>query len=64
MSYTCPNCNATSYNPTDEAERYCGNCHRYADELQSAEQQARRQELLELHAQRMASRDGADKESQ
>ena len=62
MSYRCPNCGATSYNPTDEAERYCGACHRYADELQTPEQQARRQELLEQHAQRMAARDGADKQ--
>jgi len=24
---TCPICRMTSYNPTDIAEGYCGNCH-------------------------------------
>lgn len=26
-SFTCPNCGATSYNPNDVAESYCGKCH-------------------------------------
>jgi rubrerythrin len=26
-SITCPQCGMTSYNPTDIAEGYCGNCH-------------------------------------
>jgi hypothetical protein len=26
-SITCPVCMMTSYNPTDIAEGYCGNCH-------------------------------------
>jgi hypothetical protein len=26
-SITCPVCGMTSYNPTDVAEGYCGNCH-------------------------------------
>lgn len=26
-SYTCPRCGATSYNPNDLRERYCGRCH-------------------------------------
>jgi hypothetical protein len=29
MSYTCPTCGLTSYNPNDEAERYCGHCHKF-----------------------------------
>jgi ribosomal protein L37AE/L43A len=28
-SFTCPTCSMTSYNPTDIAERYCGNCHAF-----------------------------------
>jgi hypothetical protein len=26
-SFTCPRCGATSYNPNDIAEQYCGRCH-------------------------------------
>lgn len=26
-SFTCPVCGATSYNPNDVAEGYCGRCH-------------------------------------
>jgi hypothetical protein len=26
-SFTCPRCHATSYNPNDVREGYCGNCH-------------------------------------
>jgi ribosomal protein S27AE len=26
-SFTCPRCGATSYNPNDAAEGYCGRCH-------------------------------------
>ena len=28
-SITCPECDATSYNPNDVREGYCGNCHQY-----------------------------------
>lgn len=27
MTFTCPQCSATSANPTDIAEGYCGVCH-------------------------------------
>jgi len=27
--FRCPACRATSYNPTDIAEGYCGNCHAF-----------------------------------
>lgn len=27
MAYTCPVCGATSNNPNDEREDYCGRCH-------------------------------------
>lgn len=26
-SYTCPRCGKTSWNTTDAAQGYCGNCH-------------------------------------
>lgn len=26
---TCPKCGMTSYNPHDEREGYCGNCHEF-----------------------------------
>lgn len=29
MPYTCPKCGMTSYNPEDEKNKYCGNCHRF-----------------------------------
>lgn len=29
ISYTCPTCNKTSYNPDDVTNKYCGNCHKY-----------------------------------
>lgn len=29
MSFTCPRCRMTSYNPNDEREGYCGNCHAF-----------------------------------
>ena len=29
MSYTCTRCGKTSYNPNDQRERYCGNCHEF-----------------------------------
>lgn len=32
MSYTCPRCGITSQHPRDEAERYCGRCHRFEDD--------------------------------
>jgi hypothetical protein len=32
MSYTCPCCGITSQHPRDEAERYCGRCHRFEDD--------------------------------
>lgn len=30
-SITCPKCGATSYNPHDIAEQYCGRCNRFHD---------------------------------
>lgn len=32
ISYSCPRCGRTSYNPNDRRERYCGACHRFEDE--------------------------------
>jgi hypothetical protein len=29
---TCRRCGATSFHPTDVAERYCGRCHEFLDE--------------------------------
>lgn len=29
--FTCPRCNATSHNPNDKAEGYCGRCHTWTD---------------------------------
>lgn len=31
-SFTCPRCQAVSYNPNDIRERYCGRCHQFADQ--------------------------------
>lgn len=31
-SFTCPDCNMTSYNPNDILHRYCGNCHEFKGE--------------------------------
>lgn len=28
-SFTCPECGATSYNPNDVREGYCGRCHNW-----------------------------------
>lgn len=28
-TFTCPECDMTSYNPRDAQENYCGNCHRW-----------------------------------
>jgi hypothetical protein len=36
--YTCPYCGMVSHNPNDEANRYCGACHQFAE----------RDELLDL----------------
>lgn len=29
VSYTCPQCNMTSYHPEDARNRYCGYCHEF-----------------------------------
>jgi hypothetical protein len=29
VSFTCPRCGATSHNPNDEREGYCGACHAF-----------------------------------
>ena len=29
MSFTCPKCRRTSFNPNDEKAGYCGNCHEF-----------------------------------
>ena len=31
--FTCPDCGATSHNPRDEAEQYCGRCHVFMDDM-------------------------------
>ena len=33
-SITCPQCGAKSYNKHDIAERYCGACHLFHDQMQ------------------------------
>lgn len=32
-TYTCPRCGRVSYNPHDLAQRYCGACHLFEDDL-------------------------------
>ena len=32
MPFTCPRCGATSHNPNDEREHYCGRCHAFVDD--------------------------------
>ena len=32
-SITCPVCSMTSYNVFDVRRRYCGNCHKYHDDM-------------------------------
>lgn len=32
-TYTCPNCGWTSYNLVDVAEKYCGRCHIFQDDM-------------------------------
>lgn len=32
VSYTCPMCKMTSYNPNDVKYMYCGNCHTYEED--------------------------------
>ena len=34
LAFTCPFCGRTSHNPNDVANRYCGNCHVWIDEIQ------------------------------
>jgi NADH pyrophosphatase NudC (nudix superfamily) len=31
--YFCPRCGAKSFNLNDIAERYCGRCHRFEDDI-------------------------------
>lgn len=31
-SWTCPHCQATSYNPGDVENHYCGRCHHFCDQ--------------------------------
>lgn len=33
QSITCPACGMTSHNPNDVKEKYCGNCHKYYDDM-------------------------------
>ncbi len=33
MSYTCPTCKRTSYNPNDEKFKYCGSCNVFEDDV-------------------------------
>jgi hypothetical protein len=32
MAYMCPRCGAVSHNPHDEANRYCGRCHKFEED--------------------------------
>jgi hypothetical protein len=32
-TYTCPRCGRVSHNPNDLANRYCGACHLFEDDL-------------------------------
>jgi hypothetical protein len=41
MSYTCPKCGATSYNPNDEFYGYCGNCHQFTRGVRYGDQRHR-----------------------
>jgi hypothetical protein len=34
-SITCHACNLTSYHPEDVKNRYCGNCHKFHDSINS-----------------------------
>jgi hypothetical protein len=31
MSFTCPECDRTSFHPEDERHHYCGACHKFFD---------------------------------
>lgn len=31
--FTCPFCGAVSHNPSDAAQRYCGRCHVFVDDM-------------------------------
>lgn len=33
--YTCPHCRRTSYNAHDKANRYCGGCHHFCDDVEA-----------------------------
>jgi hypothetical protein len=51
-TYTCPFCGAVSHNEIDAIERYCGRCHRFADDVSrhyilDAEHRPQRVRLLE-----------------
>lgn len=35
MSIQCPRCHARSYHPGDVANRYCGRCHMFHDQMKS-----------------------------
>lgn len=37
MSFACPVCHAVSYNPNDEREGYCGNCHAFTGRPQDGQ---------------------------
>lgn len=39
-SITCPNCGATSYNPNDIREGYCGNCHDFTSPRKALAEEA------------------------
>lgn len=34
---TCPRCGRTSHNPNDAAQRYCGWCHAFHDDMRAME---------------------------
>lgn len=33
-SITCPSCGMTSHNPNDIEQKYCGNCHKFHDQME------------------------------
>lgn len=37
-TFTCPRCGAVSHNQTDVAERYCGQCQAFVDDMTAAEE--------------------------
>lgn len=43
---TCPRCGWSSHNPNDVAQRYCGHCHVFHDDLERAARVGRAVEFI------------------